>query len=96
MLPGFWLLDDLDALEAAGLSRYQVPLATTTRTPGEFIARTKHGDAFGVVAEGRRADLLLTDEDPLDSLKTLRHPLGVMVAGTARRRIDRSDAARRA
>jgi imidazolonepropionase-like amidohydrolase len=80
MLPGFSLHDDLDALEAAGLTRFQV-LASATRAPGAFIARTKGGDPFGVVAAGYRADLVLTSDDPLDSLATLRAPLGVMVQG---------------
>jgi imidazolonepropionase-like amidohydrolase len=80
MLPGTSLLDDLDALEAAGLSRYQV-LSATTREPGEFIARTKHGIPFGTVMDGSRADLMLTERNPLDGLQTLRKPLGVMAAG---------------
>jgi imidazolonepropionase-like amidohydrolase len=80
MLPGFSLHDDLDALEAAGLTRYQV-LASATRAPGAFIARTKGGVPFGVVAPGDRADLVLTSANPLDSLATLRAPLGVMVQG---------------
>jgi len=80
MLPGFSLHDDLDALEAAGLTRFEV-LATATRAPGTFIARTKGGDPFGVVAVGYRADLVLTAGNPLDSLATLRAPLGVMAHG---------------
>jgi imidazolonepropionase-like amidohydrolase len=80
MLPGYSLLDDLDALEGAGLSRYQV-LSTATREPGEFIERTKQGVPFGIVAEGSRADLILTRDNPLDGLSTLRTPLGVMAAG---------------
>jgi imidazolonepropionase-like amidohydrolase len=80
MLPGFSLHDDLDALEAAGLTRFQV-LAATTRAPGAFIARTKGGDPFGVVAPGYRADLVLSSANPLDTLSTLRAPLGVMVHG---------------
>jgi imidazolonepropionase-like amidohydrolase len=80
MLPGFSLHDDLDALEAAGLTRFEV-LTTATRAPGAFIARTKGGDPFGVVAAGYRADLVLTSGNPLDSLATLRAPLGVMAHG---------------
>ena len=80
MLPGESLLDDLDDLEAAGLSRYQV-LSAATREPGEFIEKTKHAASFGVVAEGMRADLVLTRDNPLDGLSTLRKPLGVMAAG---------------
>jgi len=79
-LPGFSLHEDLAELEAAGLSRYQA-LTTATRAPGAFIERTKHGDRFGLVATGYRADLILSAQNPLDSLATLRKPLGVMAAG---------------
>jgi imidazolonepropionase-like amidohydrolase len=80
MLPGFSLHDDLDALEGAGLTRFQV-LTSATRAPGAFIARTKGGEPFGVVAPGYRADLVLTAGNPLESLATLRTPLGVMARG---------------
>jgi len=83
MLPGFSLHEDLDALEAAGLTRYQV-LTSATRAPGAFIARTKGGDPYGIVAPGYRADLVLTSHNPLDSLATLREPLGVMAHGAWR------------
>lgn len=78
--PGFSLHDDLDELVASGLSRYQA-LSAATRAPGAFIERTKHGDRFGLVATGCRADLILSAQNPLDSLATLRKPLGVMAAG---------------
>lgn len=78
---GFALHRDLAALEAAGLSHYQV-LATATRGPGAFIAAT-HPDAerFGTIAAGQRADLLLVATNPLDDLATLQRPLGVMAGG---------------
>jgi imidazolonepropionase-like amidohydrolase len=79
--PGFSLHDDLDRLVAAGLTRFQA-LSTATRVPGEFIASTIHNEAkFGEVKPGYRADLVLTERNPLDDLTTLRHPDGVMAAG---------------
>ncbi len=80
MAPGVSLHDDLDELEASGLTRYQA-LSAATRSAGEFLARTKHADKSGVVAPGYRADLVLSSANPLRSLATLRTPLGVMVAG---------------
>lgn len=80
LAPGFSLHDNLAELEASGLTRYQA-LTTATSAPGVFIERTKHGDRFGLVAKGYRADLILSSENPLDSLATLRKPLGVMAAG---------------
>jgi hypothetical protein len=81
LVPGYSLYDDLDTLEAASLSRYQV-LSAATRTPGEFISRSIPGAVpFGTVAPGSRADLVLTAANPLHGLSTLRTPLGVMHDG---------------
>ena len=79
-MPGFSLHDDLDELEASGLTRFQA-LSTATRAPGTFIRRTKGGEPFGMVAPGYRADLILSEGNPLASLATLRTPVGVMVQG---------------
>jgi imidazolonepropionase-like amidohydrolase len=80
LLPGVSLHDDLDALEASGLTRFQA-LATATRAPGAFMRRTKGGEPAGLVAPGFRADLVLSLSNPLDALATLRTPLGVMAHG---------------
>ena len=81
LVPGFSLHQDMRLLEQAGLSRYQV-MAAATRTPGEFIAKTKPGGLpFGTVSVGARADLLLSAANPLDDLATLEAPLGVMSHG---------------
>jgi hypothetical protein len=80
MLPGVSLHDDFDELEASGLTRFQV-LSAATRAPGAFIARTKGGEPFGVIAPEYRADLILSSRNPLAGLSTLRKPLGVMVRG---------------
>jgi Amidohydrolase family len=81
LVPGYSLHDDLSSLEKAGLSRYQI-LSTATRVPGEFISRYVSGaKPFGTVTVGSRADLILSDENPLDDLDTLRSPVGVMVEG---------------
>src|SRR6185312_6477200 len=81
LVPGYSLHDDMDTLEAAGLSRYQV-LAAATRAPGELIRRSVPGAVpFGTVAVGSRADLVLSAADPQSDLSTLRKPLGVMAAG---------------
>ncbi|GAP66614.1 amidohydrolase [Mizugakiibacter sediminis] len=81
LAPGFALHDDLDALQRAGLTRYQV-LAAATRTPGAMIRRAQPDAApFGTVAVGSRADLVLSAGNPLADLATLRQPLGVMANG---------------
>jgi len=81
VVPGASLHDDLDRLVTAGFTPFQA-LASATRTPGEFIGRTVHDSpAFGVVKAGNRADLVLSDSNPLKDLRTLRTPVGVMSHG---------------
>jgi hypothetical protein len=81
LAPGWSLHDDLASLERAGLSRYQA-LATATRTAGQLLHRAAPAAIeSGTVEAGRRADLLLSEGNPLDDLATLRRPLGVMVDG---------------
>ncbi|MDH0864665.1 hypothetical protein [Mitsuaria sp. GD03876] len=81
LVPGFSLHENLRLLTAAGLSRFDA-LSTATRQAGAFIASTKPGaPPFGTVTPGARADLLLTEANPLDDLHTLSRPLGVLAAG---------------
>jgi hypothetical protein len=81
IVPGFSLHDDLDRLVAAGFTRFQA-LSAATRTPGEFIGKAIHDSPpFGEVKPGYRADLMLSDADPLEDLTTLRTPAGVMSHG---------------
>lgn len=81
LVPGLGLQEELRLLKASGLSNFQA-VAAATRTAGEFIVRHVPGATrFGVIGAGARADLLLVSGNPLESLDTLRAPLGVMVGG---------------
>lgn len=81
LLPGSGLVDEILLLEDAGLSRYDA-LVTATRNPGAFLAKfVPTAQPVGTVTTGFRADLLLVEGNPLQSLDTLRAPLGVMVGG---------------
>jgi hypothetical protein len=81
LAPGSSLHDDLDRLVAAGLSRQQV-LVAASRAPGEMMARAFPAQVpFGTVTVGARADLVLSEGNPLEGLQTLRQPLGVMAGG---------------
>lgn len=78
---GVSLHETLERLVAAGLSRYQA-LATATRTPGRYVHDTISDPIpFGQVRKGFRADLVLSDANPLEDLDTLRTPAGVMSHG---------------
>jgi hypothetical protein len=81
IVPGFSLHDNMDRLVAAGLTRFQA-LSTATRTAGYVITQSIHDTPpFGEVQPGYRADVILSDTNPLDDLETLRNPSGVMSHG---------------
>lgn len=81
MYPGYSVHDDLQALRDAGLSNYEA-LVAATRTPGKFIASQVPGaQRFGQLRVGMKADALLVEGNPLDSLEVLKKPIGVMTAG---------------
>jgi len=74
---GTALLDELDLLREAGLTPYEV-LVAATRSPAEYLDLTEE---IGTIAVGRRADLVLYRENPLENLSTVRAPVGVMLSG---------------
>lgn len=77
VVPGFSLHDELEALAKAGLSNQQV-LDSATRLPAQWLGTI---DDRGVVAVGKRADLLLLEGNPLQDIKNTRRIAGVIVGG---------------
>jgi hypothetical protein len=74
---GFSLLDELDLYVETGLTPREA-LYTATVAPPRFFGLT---DQDGTITPGRRADLVLLDANPLDSLTTLRRPRAVIAGG---------------
>lgn len=81
-VPGFSLHRELEVMEAAGLTPYEV-LRTGTVNVGRYFEESaiENGDTFGSVAEGHRADLLLLDANPLEDLRHTTRIAGVMARG---------------
>jgi hypothetical protein len=77
VVPGFSLHDELAALAKAGLSNRQV-LESATRLPAEWLGTI---DDRGVVAVGKRADLLLLAANPLQDIRNTRRIAAVIVSG---------------
>jgi hypothetical protein len=82
---GFSIHDDLRNLVASGLSPFDA-ISCATRVAGEFVAEcVPDAEAFGTVAVGQRADLLLVEKNPLEDVANLRDPggvpIGVMIRG---------------
>ncbi|MFW6201325.1 MAG: amidohydrolase family protein [Gemmatimonadota bacterium] len=77
VLPGFHLHDELAALVEAGLSPHAA-LRTATLNPARFLGR--EGE-LGTVAQGKLADLVLLDANPLEDVRNTRRIRAVMVDG---------------
>jgi len=77
LLHGFSLLDELDLYVKIGLTPREA-LYTATVAPPRFF---RLADQDGTITPGRRADLVLLDANPLESLATLRRPRAVIAGG---------------
>jgi hypothetical protein len=76
VVPGFSALDELDELREAGLTPAQI-LRAATADAATLAGRSDRG----VLAPGRRADLLVLDGNPLHDITHVRRRHGVMVKG---------------
>lgn len=75
-VPGFSIHREISIMASSGLTPYQI-LASATRNAAEHFGN----DAFGQVAVGTRADLVLLEANPLDDAANVRKRAGVMVRG---------------
>src|SRR5206468_3420562 len=77
VVPGVSLHRELQLLVESGLTPYEA-LRAATVAPASFLRKEQE---FGTIAVGRRADVLLVNENPLEDISRLREPAGVMVRG---------------
>jgi imidazolonepropionase-like amidohydrolase len=77
VIPGFDLHQELVALVAAGLTPLEA-LQSVTRDAAEFLGRS---DDFGAVANGKAADFVLLDSNPLDDIRNTQKIRAVVVQG---------------
>jgi imidazolonepropionase-like amidohydrolase len=77
LVPGFGTHREMAAMAEAGLTPYAV-LQAATRNAAEYLGTSS--DA-GTVEAGKRADLLLLDANPLQSVGNASRIAGVMVRG---------------
>ena len=77
MIPGASLHYELRSLTKSGLTPYEA-LRSATVNPAVLLRRDQE---FGTIAVGKRADLLLVENNPLQDLAALKEPVGVMVRG---------------
>jgi imidazolonepropionase-like amidohydrolase len=76
-VPGFSTHRELESLVAAGLTPYQA-LETGTRNIAKYFGTERE---TGTVEQGKRADLILLEADPLADIRNTTKRAGVMVRG---------------
>jgi hypothetical protein len=83
-IPGYATLRELESMVRAGLTPYQA-LSMGTRHVARFYGTEA---TTGTIAEGRRADLVLLEANPLENIEHVRRQAGVMVRGAWLTRAD--------
>ena len=76
-VPGFSLYRELPVMVDAGMTPYEV-LRSGTVNVARFL---DIADEAGTIAEGRRADLILLEANPLDDISNIERNAGVMIDG---------------
>ena len=82
-VPGFSLHREMQVMRRAGLTPWQIlqsGTANVARYVRESLGKADEA-AFGTVAVGQRADLILVDADPLADVANVAKRSGVMVKG---------------
>jgi imidazolonepropionase-like amidohydrolase len=77
VIPGFDLHNELAALVSAGFTPLEA-LQTVTIDAAKFLGRE---DAYGKVANGKAADFVLLDANPLDDIRNTQKIRAVVVQG---------------
>jgi hypothetical protein len=80
-VPGFALYREIAEMAEAGMTSRQILLSGTANVGRYVREHLGIDDAFGTVAVGQRADLVLLGSNPLDDLDNLTDRVGVMVRG---------------
>jgi imidazolonepropionase-like amidohydrolase len=80
IVPGFSIHDELRILIDNGFTPYEA-IATGTVNASKVIQAMTGTDDFGTIEIGKRADLLLVENNPLDNVANIRNLRGVMAAG---------------
>ena len=76
-IPGFSIHEELEMLVEAGLSPYEA-LEAGTRNAAAALGKQAE---FGTVEVGKRADLILVKDNPLENVSVLQEHSGVMLRG---------------
>jgi imidazolonepropionase-like amidohydrolase len=81
MVPGFALHRELGIIAEAGVTPFQMYESGAKNVARYVAEQLKQDGRFGTVAVGNRADLVLLEANPLQSVANLTRRAGVMVRG---------------
>ncbi|WP_025743126.1 amidohydrolase family protein [Aquimarina pacifica] len=76
-LPGFSLHHELELIHNSGLSTYET-LKTATVNPARYLNTISQS---GTVSEGKLADLVLLEKNPLTDIRNTKTVIGVLIKG---------------
>jgi hypothetical protein len=80
VVPGYSTHDELRVLTEYGFTPYEAIVTATVNAAKGVEAMTGEGD-LGTIQVGKRADLILVRENPLEDVAHIKEILGVMAAG---------------
>jgi len=80
IVPGFSIHDELRILVENGFTPYEA-IATGTVNAAEVIEAMVGDGSFGTIVVGKRADLILVKNNPLEDVANIENIRGVMAAG---------------
>ncbi len=80
IVPGFSIHDELRILTENGFTPYEA-IATGTISASKVVKAMTGRDEFGTIEVGKRADLILLNENPLRDVSNIKGLRGVMAAG---------------
>jgi len=80
LVPGFSIHDELRVLVESGFTPYEA-IKTGTVNAAEVVKRVTGRGDFGTIETGKRADLILLNQNPLEDIAHIKEIIGVMAAG---------------
>ncbi len=80
LVPGFSIHDELRILTENGFTPYEAIKTGTVNAAIVVEEMNRNGD-FGTIDIGKRADLILVEDNPLEDVANIKNILGVMASG---------------
>jgi len=80
LVPGFSIYDELRILTENGFTPYEA-IKTGTVNAAIVVEEMNGNGDFGTIEIGKRADLILVEDNPLEDVANIKNILGVMASG---------------